>query len=78
MAEILGLAGKFGLGVQDEAGQSLTEFCPPQGSAVLGSAVWLRIPQSDLTGPAGHAAGSMDGTACADLASAGAERMWES
>ena len=27
MAEILGLTGKFGLGVQNEAGQRLTEFC---------------------------------------------------
>ena len=27
MAEILGLTGKFGLGVQNEAGQSLTELC---------------------------------------------------
>ena len=27
MAEILGLTGKFGFVVQDEAGQSLTEFC---------------------------------------------------
>ena len=53
-------------------------YSAPQGSALLGSAVWLRIPQSDLTGPAGHAAGSVDGTACADLASAGAERTWES
>ena len=25
--EILGLTGKFGLGVQNEAGQKLTEFC---------------------------------------------------
>ena len=26
--EILGVTGKFGLGVQNEAGQRLTEFCP--------------------------------------------------
>ena len=25
--EILGITGKFGLGVQNEAGQKLTEFC---------------------------------------------------
>ena len=25
--EILGVTGKFGLGVQNEAGQRLTEFC---------------------------------------------------
>ena len=25
--EILGIIGKFGLGVQNEAGQKLTEFC---------------------------------------------------
>ena len=26
--EILGVTGKFGLGVQNEAGQRLIEFCP--------------------------------------------------
>ena len=26
--EIRGITGKFGLGVQNEAGQRLTEFCP--------------------------------------------------
>ena len=26
--EIPGVTGKFGLGVQNEAGQRLTEFCP--------------------------------------------------
>ena len=26
--EILGVTGMFGLGVQNEAGQRLTEFCP--------------------------------------------------
>ena len=31
--EILGVTGKFGLGVQNEAGQSLTEFC--QENAVV-------------------------------------------
>ena len=31
--EILGVTGKFGLGVQNEAGQRLTEFC--QGNALV-------------------------------------------
>ena len=43
----------------------------PQGSALAGFAVWLRVPQSDLTGPAGHAARDVDGTASVP---AGAER----
>ena len=29
--EILGVTGKFGLGVQNEAGQRLTEFCQEVG-----------------------------------------------
>ena len=32
--EIPGVTGKFGLGVQDEAGQSLTEFCQENALAI--------------------------------------------
>ena len=31
---ILGITGKFGLGVQDEAGQSLIEFCQEKALAI--------------------------------------------
>jgi len=36
--EILGVVGKFGLGVQNEAGQRLTEFC--QENALVIANTW--------------------------------------
>ena len=34
---MLGVTGKFGLGVQDEAGQRLTEFCQENALAITNS-----------------------------------------
>ena len=48
MAEILGLAGKFGLGVQDEAGQSLTEFCQ-ENALVTANTLFQQKKREDST-----------------------------
>ena len=44
--EIPGIAGKFGLGVQNEAGQRLTEFC--QENADCGKRPLLTAPDTTL------------------------------
>ena len=44
--EITGITGKFGLGVQNEAGQRLTEFCQEKALAlgVLTRELWMEVP----------------------------------
>ena len=44
--EITGVTGKFGLGVQNEAGQRLTEFCQEKALAlgVLTRELWTEVP----------------------------------
>ena len=44
--EITGVIGKFGLGVQNEAGQRLTEFCQEKALAlgVLTRELWTEAP----------------------------------
>ena len=44
--EITGVTGKFGLGLQNEAGQRLTEFCQEKALAlgVLTRELWTEVP----------------------------------
>ena len=45
-SNIPGVTGKFGLGVQNEAGQRLTEFCQEKALAlgVLTRELWMEVP----------------------------------
>ena len=45
--EIPGVTGKFGLGVQKEAGQRITEFCP-ENTLVIANTVFKAIQETTL------------------------------
>ena len=47
--EILGVTGKFGLGVQNEAGQRLTEFCH-ENTLVIANSLLMKVKESEKVG----------------------------
>ena len=44
--ETAGVTGKFGLGIRNEAGQRLIEFCQENALVIAYTALYINIPQA--------------------------------